>query len=820
MKGWPPDALYFLSAFMGQHTFQTFNDSSPKDRSLARILHNPIPNQLHALNARCAGVYFMVNEGDGLGRKNVNVRRVRAFFADFDGGPLPAQWPIEPSFIIETSPGRFHVYWLLVDDADYPLDNGLFNRMQEAIARVVKSQPNDCKSLARVMRMPGFVHWKKKPFISRIIHPSLGAPVLRYTVEEIERAFSVQTSQKNLSITAPMASQTTVQTNRQRAYASSVLVGECNNVRRALTGARNTTLNASAYRLGQLVGGGQLDESAVRAALHEAGRACGLPDAEIHRTIQNGLSVGITRPENLTHLADHTSFNEERRGKGLAQGEPSAGVRLLHLLEKLGAEVWHDEHRDLYMTVNVREHREHYRLDSESVQQYLQHLYYRHEQSLISGQALGDAVGLLRAKANFEGQKYVTALRVAHLNGCTYLDLGSDDWSIVEIGAGEWRIISSEDCPVRFIRSGNLLPIPVPIHGGTVEELAEFINVDFSGLVLCTAWLLGAVSGLPPYSLLALSGEQGTGKSSAASVLRRLIDPHKADRRRLSDGERDLFIAAHNNHVLVFDNASYLPPRFSDALCTLATGGGYAGRAPYKGAEELVFNVSRPVVLNGIPDLLARPDLADRALTVTLRPMKKGQRRAEREFWKDFDKARPKLLGALLTALAHGLLHLDDITVEDLPRMADFAKLVVASEDVLPWPKGTFVAEYAVMRSEITCAALEGNLIFKAIQNLIDDNGSWLGSTGALLVLLTHREFPDGRAQRTWPTSSRALGEELRRLAPALRSLGYVVESRGRGTGGAIRYYLARHSEGAPAGHNGGDVDETVPVPVDEELDC
>ena len=52
----------------------------------------------------------------------------------------------------------------------------------------------------------------------------------------------------------------------------------------------------------------------------------------------------------------------------------------------------------------------------------------------------------------------------------------------------------------------------------------------------------------------------------------------------------------------------------------------------------------RPVILNGIEDIIERPDLADRTLFLTLEPIPENRRRLEKELWSDFEEARPSNL--------------------------------------------------------------------------------------------------------------------------------------------------------------------------------
>ena len=148
-------------------TFQTFGDAS-KSRSLARILHGDLDqhaDELSALNSRGAGVFWMVNYGDGKGRAQANVVGVRSIFADLDGAPLKPvlEAGLEPHAVVESSPGRFHAYWATADCAP-----DRFEPLQRALARRFDSDPSVI-DLPRVMRLPGFVHRKGIPFTTRIL---------------------------------------------------------------------------------------------------------------------------------------------------------------------------------------------------------------------------------------------------------------------------------------------------------------------------------------------------------------------------------------------------------------------------------------------------------------------------------------------------------------------------------------------------------------------------------------------------------------------------------------------------------------------------
>jgi hypothetical protein len=168
-------------------TFQTFEDKRPATKGeLARVIHSPAWAALLEMHSRGAGVYVSVNATDGEGRKSENIKRIRAVWQEDDkgrGGPFP----LDPSLVIESSPGHFHRYWLCADD--WPADEQGRADFAAVMERMVESYGCDknAKDICRVLRVPGFLHRKDptQPHMIRIVEDSGH----RYTREEIMRAF-------------------------------------------------------------------------------------------------------------------------------------------------------------------------------------------------------------------------------------------------------------------------------------------------------------------------------------------------------------------------------------------------------------------------------------------------------------------------------------------------------------------------------------------------------------------------------------------------------------------------------------------------------
>src|SRR5215472_5141333 len=244
------------------------------------------------------------------------------------------------------------------------------------------------------------------------------------------------------------------------------------------------------------------------------------------------------------------------------------------------------------------------------------------------------------------------------------------------------------------MRGGSIEAL-APFLNGSIEALAPFLNLaSENDFVLVVAWLLGALRAGGPYPVLAIAGEQGSAKTALSKLLRALIDPSVAPVRALPRDERELFIAASHSHVLAFDNLSGLPPWLSDTFCRLTSGAAFSTRRLFTDQDEILFAAARPIILNGIEDIITRPDLADRAILLMLGAIAERQRRPEHALWREFELARPHILGALLDAAAHGLRMLPHVRLKRLPRMADFALWATACESAFR-PAGTLEAAYS-----------------------------------------------------------------------------------------------------------------------------
>ena len=191
-------------------------------------------------------------------------------------------------------------------------------------------------------------------------------------------------------------------------------------------------------------------------------------------------------------------------------------------------------------------------------------------------------------------------------------------------------------------------------------------------------------------------------------LAQRLVDPVTGDLLQPPDNDRDLIAAARHGRALSFDNISRLRPELADSLCRLATGSEIGGRSLYTDHDTATFAACRPLILNGIPDLAARGDLADRSIVIRLTALQ--SRVTEREWKGEADRIGPATITALLDALVTGIGRIEEVTTPNV-RMADFANMIIAAEQSLPWEEGTFLRAYADNRRDVVDAPVSGDIV-------------------------------------------------------------------------------------------------------------
>ncbi|KZL21201.1 hypothetical protein PsAD2_00490 [Pseudovibrio axinellae] len=460
----------------------------------------------------------------------------------------------------------------------------------------------------------------------------------------------------------------------------------------------------------------------------------------------------------------------------------SRGVSLLSVAQDL--ELWHSPQKDAFASVLVNDHYEHWSVDSQSFKRWLVGRYYEKTGLAPSTQNLGDALRVFEVRALEQGACHEPFMRTGWQEGETWLDLADESWRAVRITRNGWEVVQNP--PVKFIRKQTMSPLPEPEKGHQIEEMRHLINAEDEDYKLIIAWMVASLWGRSrSYPVLALGGEQGSGKSTMARLIRSLADPCAVSASSLPKDERDLMVMAQNGHVLNFDNVSKMESWLSDAICRMATGSGFISRKLHTDGDAYWFQGARPVLLNGIPALTERADLAERALSVRLKRIDEVGRQPEELFWQEWEHLKPGMLGALLDALSTAIRNIESVHLDRHPRMADFARLMVAASTGLGWKDGEFLEAYESNRRGTAEAVFEGDPVAVALHEFLmvrQGGESWVGTATELLAELNVFVSDQIRSSRFWPQKVNAFGNAVERVAPLLRQKQIQVAKKATGS--------------------------------------
>ncbi|WP_028647275.1 hypothetical protein [Nocardiopsis sp. CNT312] len=405
--------------------------------------------------------------------------------------------------------------------------------------------------------------------------------------------------------------------------------------------------------------------------------------------------------------------------------------------------------------------------------------YYAEHRSAPSQSALTDAISVLEGRAKEQDPQTIHLRLAPHRTDegapAVVLDLGTTDGVCVIATGQGWH--TTERSPVLFRRTRLTQPMDVCAPAGRTGQglaaLRDLLNVDEPTFRLIVGWLVAGLIPDLPHPILAGKGEQGTGKSTALAMLVNLIDRSQAPLRSLPKDIKTWATVAGASWTVCLDNVSTIPAWLSDTLCKAVTGDSLVDRALYSDDDVNVVSFRRLIALTSIDTGALASDLSERMLTAEFQPIKADQRRPEAEVKAAYSQAAPRIRGALLDLLCAVLAELPRTHLAELPRMADFARVLAALDTVQGWDT---LDTYRAASEVSTADLMDAKPFASAVADLIEQRGSW---TGSMSQLLEQVAVPEPRP-KSWPVDATRASGQLKRDAPVLRAVGIGFEKAGR----------------------------------------
>jgi hypothetical protein len=178
------------------HRIYTLQDggldrSPPQEHTVSNIQSAAI---LNIKNREGKGVFTSVNEFTSA-RKKDKLKRIRAIYQEDDNG-FEGEFPLVPTLVIESSPGKYHRYWVINDDK---MTLAQFDAIMSTMVAKYGSD-KAAKDVCRILRIPGFYNMKREtPFLVRILkHENVS-----YTTDELVAAFPAVRQSRGVHDEAP-----------------------------------------------------------------------------------------------------------------------------------------------------------------------------------------------------------------------------------------------------------------------------------------------------------------------------------------------------------------------------------------------------------------------------------------------------------------------------------------------------------------------------------------------------------------------------------------------------------------------------------------
>jgi Bifunctional DNA primase/polymerase, N-terminal len=402
---------------------------------------------------------------------------------------------------------------------------------------------------------------------------------------------------------------------------------------------------------------------------------------------------------------------------------------------------------------------------------WLRRLMWEHEERAVNGEYLKTAAGTLAAHGEFSGEVRELHTRAAWHEGTLYYELRPG--RVVRVGASGWGF--AENPPVLFRRFPNLKPLPDPEPGGDVRSLASsYANLKTNrDKRLFTAY--AATLPLPHVGrpIFNASGAMGSGKTTIQRLIKRLLDPTAPETVRFDP--RDFLQKASHAFTVMLDNQNTIPEWAADTLCRLVTGEADSKRRLYTDDEDVIVELRRVVLLNGINVPTDRGDVLDRSLVVELERIPDGERKTEEELWERFEEEHPKLLGALFGVLSEAIALKTSIKLSRRPRLADWGEYAAAVYEVIGWGAETFLEDWDEVVRVQNQATLDGSPVAQAIIKFMEDKDEYTATSSEMhskLKVVAAQLGVDVDRDKAWPKSARWLWRRIKEVLPLLVAAG------------------------------------------------
>lgn len=405
----------------------------------------------------------------------------------------------------------------------------------------------------------------------------------------------------------------------------------------------------------------------------------------------------------------------------------------------------------------------------------LKKIYYTRFGEVLSVQDVQSAVEIIEIIGTDTTEEVEVCKRVFN-NGFQYAyELNREEGTAVWIEHGEVSVEKTSGIIFRHVANyANQIEPNLRVQPSKLlNYMRKHFNLSSDREVkLLTLYLVTSLWGLRiNHPILVLTGEKGSSKSSSFKKLEELIDPKSSELGSgIPRGSDGLEVRLYNGYFVTFDNLSSLNRKISDILAVAVTGGSFSKRALYRNADEIVLDLKAVVAVNGVSLVAKESDLLDRSVILTLRRITPDKVLTEEELWAEFEKDRPKMLGACFNVLAAALNDTEEVRIRNKIRMADFHVACVKVGRVLGIPEEEVSDILWENQKNINQRTLDEDVVALCVIELMQGRKEYVNSMSGLLIDLLDVADSNGMPSTVIPKTANHLRSRLDKTKSNLQS--------------------------------------------------
>ena len=390
-----------------------------------------------------------------------------------------------------------------------------------------------------------------------------------------------------------------------------------------------------------------------------------------------------------------------------------------------------------------------------------------------SAESIKGVLRLLVAKGKVEGERITMFTRVGTHEGAIVVDLLQGRCARITRGA-----VTITAPPPIFRSFPHQQAHPDPDLNGDPWRFLEFCNVAKEQRLVVVVALIASFVPEITNPLLMVHGPPGAAKSTFCLFFKQVCDPSSVELQGLDDVDmKDFYAMLREQWVYIADNVSRISNKMSDILCQVVTGRTVSQRLYYTNTDTVQLKIKNLVLLNGIPSLLHRSDLNDRALAIRLERIRNEQRLGETEIQAKFSAAIPEILGGCLLTLSNAIAIEKELVDFASPvRLHDFARWGYCIAEALGGHGERFLEDLKRDHRQQADDLTENNLLITTLIDCLETHGpKWETQAGTAYSILMERTGLDKKdllRDATFPHKVQDLKRHLDRLRPILEEWG------------------------------------------------